>query len=49
MLSQYCYHIFIHIYNWGWCLMAWLGALLIDDWLTYNMDGLKDTIGGATL
>ena len=26
-----------------------LGALLIDDWLTYNMDGLKDTIGGATL
>jgi hypothetical protein len=29
--------------------MAWLGALLIDDWLTYNMDGLKDTIGGAWL
>ena len=30
-------------------VLAGLGSLLIDDWLTYNMDGLKDTIGGATL
>ena len=38
--SHYHYIITFYIMAWAW---NWLGLVwLIDDWLTYNMEGLKD-------